>query len=297
MLVALLAASDASVALMSDGCSAGFVELVGAELSAAGFTITANAVQSPGEVARVRLTCTEGVVEVNLDDHVTDKRVERRVEHGTDSRADSRTAVQVVELLHASLAETRFRSREPVPDQVEAFLAAKEPQPPRAWWVGLLGGAFIAPGGFGTQPSVSGLLADQVGPVELLALLGATVHATTVHGLGGSAEAGIFDVRAAAGLPLSLGRFTIHPHVGAGVILVWAAGRADAGWVAQAGVTGAFAPSIGAAVEFRVLRGLAVVCAVEGVFAPAPIALKFGDGTGPQIGLPLVTVSLGVAAR
>lgn len=296
VLVALLAAGDVNVALLSEGCSTGFVTLVRDELTAAGLAVS-TAGEASRELARVRLTCVEGALEVRIEDHLTDKSVERRVERASaDPRADAKGALQVVELLHASLAEARYRS-EPVPEQVETFLETKEPAPARRGWAALFGGAVVAPGGFGTQPSVFALLGDEVGPVELSGMVGATVHASKLRGPGGSAEVGLLDASVGLGLRLPLPLGTLHPRLGLGALAVWAAGRAEQGWVASAGFTATFAGSLAVFWELPVLRHLALVCGAGVSVSPAPVQVLFADSSGARIGLPLIIASVGLGPR
>ncbi len=301
LLVALLLSAAPPVGLVAEGCDAPFVELVRTELSVAGLPATAMASGAPaeaGELLRLHLSCSDGAVDVAVDDHVTRKRVERRVSRPAEVRGATRAAVQVVELLHASLAEARFRTEGPVPPQVEAFLTAQEPEPPPpSWRVSVEAGVAVAPGGFGAQPHLAGTVARKAGTFELSARLAATVHATRLTGRGGSAEVGLLDARVTAGLPMALGPAILELYAGAGALAVWSAGRAGWGYVPRAGVTATFAPSLGFVATVWPLPWLGVTGVADVVLTPVPVRVRFPDGAGARIGLPVVSLGVGVRLR
>jgi hypothetical protein len=294
LLLAALAASDASVALHSLGCPAGMEELVGAELGAAGFSLKPSDAPGQGVVARIEVSCAEGAMTVRVDDLVTDKRVERRISMAAGARADSRAAVQVVELLHASLAEARYRPA-PVPQPVSRFLATKEPLALHAR-VGVVGGVLVAPGGFGVQPAVMASFSGFVGIVQVGGVFGATVHPRRFSGDFGFVEVGLLEARVTASLEVPWGRFFVHPRLGLGTLIAWAAGHAAPGYAANSLVAATFAASLGGLFEWPLTQGFSLIATADVAVTPFPLVLTLPQG-GATMGLPTLSFGLGAAFR
>ena len=295
------ALGGAGVTLVAADCPPALAERVRDELVACGLEVGEG---GPGDVARIELAChaEQRTLEVRIDDRLTDKLVARVLPlEGADARADARAALRVVELLHASLAETRLAhllKPAVLPAPVERFLDQKAPPPEPSWALGVRGGVAIAPGGFGAEPLVAAAVDRVLGRLELGARVAATVHATKLFGAGGAASVGLVDARAVASLGLELGtRVVVRPTLGVGALFVWATGRAEQGYAGRSVATPTFAPSVGVAAELRVLPWLALLAAVDVSVALPAVEVRFGDELAARIGQPLVVVSLGGVVR
>jgi hypothetical protein len=293
LLVLHAGATPGVVTVAPSTCPAALVDTIRAELVCAGFATEGSSAQ----LATVITRCDEpGRVLVRLEDDVTQKAVERSLALGADARQDARVAVQVVELLRASLAETRFASLMTVPEPVERFLAEQEV----AWRGELAAGAMLAPGAFGVQPSVSGALwrsqALRGWQLEFGALVEATVHATRLRATGGSADVGLIWPRVAIAASVELGGVWLAPRVGLGALLVWASGNADATHIATAGVAPTFAASVGVAARRQVTGWLALGLAADVAVAPFPVTVSLPQLT-TALGAPFFSFSLHAAFR
>jgi hypothetical protein len=286
----LAALGSAGVSLSADDCPPSLGALIRDELSVAGFS------SEGSEVAHIVAHCANGQAEVRIDDRVTQKTVERHFALLTDARAESRLAVQVVELLHASLAEARFTSRPPVPAQVETFLASRAPAPPSAWGATLAGGVVGGLKGLGVQPAVSGALTRRVLAVELGLGVAATVHATTLNSEAGRALFGLVQLEAVVGLPIERGAWCVVPSVGVGALAVWANGEAGKEYEPHFGVAATFAATIGCSVWREVNAWLSVGLNLDVTAAPAPVRIDAVNASA-SVGLPLASLSLGLRFR
>lgn len=294
LLLLLGAGATPGVVMVSPStCPTELVDTIRAELVCAGFATD----EGSPRLATVITRCDEpGRVLVRLEDDVTHKAVERSLELVADARQSARVAVQVVELLHASLAEARFASLVKVPEPVQRFLAEQE----LAWRGELAGGVMLAPGAFGVQPAVAGALwrsqALRNWQLEFGALVEATVHATRLKATGGTADVGLVWPRVAVAASIELGSVWLAPRVGLGALLVWANGSADATHVGTAGVAPTFAASVGVAARRQVTGWLALGLAADVAVAPFPVTVALPQLT-THLGAPFFSFSLHAAFR
>jgi hypothetical protein len=296
----ILAAAPDAVTLEASGCGPGLANSIRDELEAAGFP-TRLTEDRDAQVARVVVHCAASEVVVRIEDRVTSKAVERTLVLAEGPRSEVLAAIQVVELLHASLAETRFASLMPVPVRVERFLAQREPAPPGSWNLAAAGGVSWAPGGFGAQPSVSLELSRPVitgtpWRLEFGGEVNATVRASLLQGTGGQAEVGLVEPRALVAAAWEHDAWTVRPRVSAGALVVWAVGHAQGVYGASSGATATFQVAIGGSVSRPVTPWLALEAGVDLSVAPIAVQVQFPDST-TRIGAPLLTAQLGVVFR
>lgn len=295
----LAAAPLPDVTLASD-CPAGLVTAIREELEVAGFPTQLSADEG-AQVAHVDVHCVDASVVVQIEDRVTPKSVRRLLQLQSRARAEVLVALQVVELLHASLAETRFAALTQVPAPVVRFLEKREPAPPSPWKLGAGVGATWAPVGFGVQPSVSVEVSRAVSSwnsarLELGLLLTGTVHASLLQGTGGRAETGLVESRGVFALNFEKASWMIRPRFSAGVLLVWAVGHADTGYGANAGATATFEVGLGVSVSRAVTNWLALSAGVDVAITPFPVVVRLPDST-TRIGVPLVAAQIGAVFR
>lgn len=299
LLMLLGAPAVSGVALAPSSCDTELVKAVRDELHAAGFSFAPP--DDPSAIAQLRLNCTQGSLEARIEDRVTRKAVERQLSVAPGLRREAQAAVQVVELLHASLAEARFDSMfaVPIPKEVDRFLAEQEPG--GRWATGLLAGALFSPGGFGVEPTISGFVSRSVfhrsgWRLEVGGSALATIRASRLRGEGGSAEVGLLHAAAVVAVPLELGEWTLRPHLGVGALFAWASGHAEALYQPASGVTATFAPCLGLSLLRNVAPWMALSLGAEATGTPIPIRIQFPDVT-TLIGAPLFSASVGVAFR
>lgn len=300
VLLVLAAGSPPSVTLESSDCAPGLVTAIQDELEVAGFP-TERSSDVGAQVAHVDVHCVDANVIVQVEDRVTPKSVRRTLQLQPRPRAEVLVALQVVELLHASLAETRFASLTQVPAPVVRFLEQREPPAPSPWNLAVGAGATWAPIGFGVQPSVSAEISRAVSSwkparLELGALLTATVHASLLRGTGGQAELGLVESRGLVAVSFEQASWMIRPRLSAGVLLVWAAGHADVGYGAKSGATATFEVGLGLSVSRAVNSWLALNAGVDVAVTPFPVVVRLPDSS-TRIGLPLLAAQIGAVFR
>jgi hypothetical protein len=294
-LLLALASAPGPVTLAPTTCDPALRAALRDELLAAGFSVD----DAGAPIATIITRCdAPGRVFARVEDHVTRKAVERELEPGEGSRVASRAAVQVVELLHASLAEARFAALVDVPAPVERFLAAREVGP---WHTELGGGVLVAPGGFGVEPAVSAALwrSQRLGGwrVSVGALVDATVRATVLRSAAGEADVGLVAARVAAATDFDLGGLLqLSPRVGVGVLLAWASGRAAASNVGSIDAVPTFTASLGLTVSRQLTDWLALGLSADVGLTPFPIVVVLPD-LQATLGAPYVTVGLVVVLR
>jgi len=270
----LLAAAPAGVLLEVDGCPPQLTSTIHDELLAAGFS------GDSGEIARISTRCSAEAIQVRIEDRVTEKTVER--------------AVQVVELLHASLAEARARRRvAQVPAQVDAFLAQREEPASVPWSAGLELGAIGGLGAFGVEPALFGEISRPVWKVELGLSLAGTVHASSLSSLAGRALLGLALAQGTAALPVELGGFRLSPRLGLGTLVVWASGEASSAYQSSFGATAVFALTLGASLWRSLAPWLSAGLLLDVTAAPVPVRVEV-PGASTRVGLPLLALALGV---
>jgi len=299
LFLAVAAAAAPDVTLDSD-CPDGLVTAIREELEVAGFPTERSSVGGE-QVAHLDVRCVDASVVVQVEDRVTPKSVRRTLQLQARPRAEVLVALQVVELLHASLAETRFAALTQVPAPVVRFLEKREPPPPSAWNLAAGVGATWAPVGFGVQPSVSAEVSRAVSSwtaarLELGLLLTGTVHASVLQGRGGRAELGLVESRGVVAVNFEQGSWMIRPRFSAGVLLVWAAGQADTGYGARSGATATSEVGLGLSVSRTVTSWLALSAGVDVAVTPFPVVVSFPD-SNTGIGVPLVAAHLGAILR
>lgn len=292
-LLALLL-SAASVQLDAPQVSAELADAVRTELSTAGFSAEGEPV-----VARLALLPVDGAVDCTVEDRVTHKTVTRRLAYDpTAQRANRRLAVQVVELLHASLAEARFAPQPaPVPQAVNAFLDQRElpPSPPR-WRLEATGGVAVSSQGVEPWVSLGGRI--RIGPVEAGLNAGTVVQTWTITGALGHADLGLADARAIASVPLELGMVTLRPEVSFGALLAWATGHTDLrGYVGTTTTTTASAPGAAVNAELPLNEFLALTARAALTVALPAIKMQFSDSRVATIGQPMFVISVGLSLR
>lgn len=302
LLVLALGAAEPAVTLEAVDCPVTLVTAIRDELAAAGFT-TELASDAGAQVAHAALRCEEALVHVQLEDRVNPKSVGRTLPFSARPRSEVLIAIQVVELLHASLAETRFAAltQVPVPQPVVRFLEQREPTAPSPWNVAFGGGVTYAPGGFGAQPSVSAEVSRAIsswssGRLELGASLGATVGATVLRSTGGEADTGLVESRALLAAAFSQQGWKVRPRVSLGVLWVWATGRSEGLYEATAGATGTFEAGVGVSASRALTSWLSLTLGVEVAVTPFPIQVQLPDST-TRIGVPILGAQLGVVFR
>lgn len=291
--VAVLLSAAGGVSVDAPGCPPALQEAVQAELTAAGFELVSG--QAP--IAVVSLGCDEERgVKVRVEDAVTLKAVERRVELSPGPRGVMLVGVQVVELLHASLAEARWaREVTVVPAQVEQFLERREPVP---WRVELGAGALVSPGGFGAEPEV-GVSVWRSQPLvgwrlELGAQLDATVRATRLRSVGGTADVGVVLARLAVGASFEALGLSWTPRLGVGALLVWASGNAEGAYQAHTGVVPTALGLLGFSASRQLAAWVRVGLFIEGGGSPWPVVVLLPDGS-TSVGAGVFTASAYVA--
>lgn len=302
LLLLALGAVEPAVTLEAVDCAPSLVTAVQEELVAAGF-VTQLSADVGAQVAHVSLRCEVTRVVVQLEDRVTPKSVARTLERSARARSEVLVALQVVELLHASLAETRFASltQPPVPQPVVRFLEQREPPPSSPWRVAVGGGATFAPGGFGVQPSVSVDVSRAVNDwpsarLEVGAFLGATVGATTLRVVQGEADTGFLESRALLAVTLGKEGWSIRPRLSLGVLWVWAAGRAEGFYEPSTGVTGTFEAGLGISASRTLTPWLSLYLGVDAAITPFPVRVRLPE-IETVIGVPLISAQAGVVFR
>lgn len=290
----------AAVTLEAADCPPELTGSIRDELESAGF-LTSVGARAGAQVAHVVARCEGARVVVRIEDRVTSKVVERSLASVQGPRSEVLAAIQVVELLHASLAETRFAALLPVPPQVERFLAQREPPPPTRWNFAATGGVSWAPGGFGFQPSLSAAVSRPLTSgtgwqLELGGALTATVHATLLRGTGGEADVGLVEPRALLAVAFERGGWTVRPCVSLGALFVWAVGRAGGAYGAASGATGTFEAALGLSFSRALNPWLALSAGVDAAVAPVPVQVQLPDST-TRIGAPVLSAQLGVVFR
>jgi len=284
----LLAAAPAGVLLEVDGCPPQLTSTIHDELLAAGFS------GDSGEIARISTRCSAEAIQVRIEDRVTEKTVERAFPQLGGPRAENRLAVQVVELLHASLAEARARRRvAQVPAQVDAFLAQREEPASVPWSAGLELGAIGGLGAFGVEPALFGEISRPVWKVELGLSLAGTVHASSLSSLAGRALLGLALAQGTAALPVELGGFRLSPRLGLGTLVVWASGEASSAYQSSFGATAVFALTLGASLWRSLAPWLSAGLLLDVTAAPVPVRVEV-PGASTRVGLPLLALALGV---
>lgn len=294
LLLVMMRASEAVVTIAPSTCAPALLETIRAEFAAAGFATGA----SDTHLATVIMRCDDQAsVLARVEDKVTQKAVERSFEPSTDPRGNTRVAVLVVELLHASLAEARFASLVKVPEPVERFLSEREAP---IWRGELAAGAMMAPGRFGVQPALSATLwrvhALRDWKLEVGALVEATIHATRLPSSAGSADLGLLAPRLVVAAAFEVGGVLVAPRLGLGALLVWASGNADVRHTASAGIAPTFAASLGVAASCQLNGWLAVGLGADASVTPFPVTVAMPDST-TRIGAPFFSISLYAAFR
>ncbi|MDP1821697.1 MAG: hypothetical protein Q8L48_00565 [Archangium sp.] len=305
LVLVVLAGVDAlppspSVILEAVDCPEALTAAIRDELEVAGFP-TLVASRSAPQVASVIARCTGDQVVTRIEDRITSKSVERTLAWTAGPRSEVLVAIQVVELLHASLAETRFAALTHVPLPVERFLAEREPTPPTPWEFSAAGGVMFAPGGFGVQPAVSAEVSRAVSSspawrLEFGAALAATVHATVLRSTGGQADVGLVESCALAAAAFERGGWTARPRVSLGVLLVWGVGRAGGDYGAASGATATFEVGLALSLARAVTSWLSVKAGLGVAVTPFPVQVRLPDAT-TSIGLPVLSAQLGVVFR
>ena len=302
LLLFALGAVDPSVTLEATDCAPSLVTSVQEELVAAGF-VTLLSADVGAQVAHVSLRCEGARVMVQLEDRVSPKSVGRTLMLSPRARSEVLVALQVVELLHASLAETRFASltQPPVPQPVVRFLEQREPPRSSLWSVAVGGGATFAPGGFGLQPSISVEVSRAVsewpsGRLEVGALLGATVGATKLRVVQGEADTGLVESRAVLAATFGREGWSIRPRLSLGVLWVWAAGRAEGFYQPSTGVTGTFEAGLGVSAARTLTPWLSLHLGLDVALTPFPVRVRL-PALETIIGVPLISAQTGVVFR
>jgi hypothetical protein len=271
------------------------------ELEAAGMSTQLE--EGEAQVAHVTVHCEVTRVIARVDDRVTSKSVERHLELTPGARGDVLLALRVVELLHASLAETRYAALAQVPAPVGQFLAKREPPPPPSRWeFALTGGFTYAPGGFEAQPSISGEFARSVKAwsslqLELGGMLSATVRASKLRSSAGAADMGLVEPRGQVALAWESSGWSLRGRFSLGMLLVWAVGREATGiWGAQAGATTTFELGLGVSATRALTDWLSLRAGVDVAIAPFPVRVLIPEA-GASVGLPILTLQLGLVFR
>ncbi|MFT3842050.1 MAG: hypothetical protein QM723_33980 [Myxococcaceae bacterium] len=296
MSTALLALmlSAASVQLDAPQVSVELAEAVRTELATAGFSAEGEPV-----VARLALLPSEGAIDCTVEDRVTHKTVTRRLAYDPAApRANRRLAVQVVELLHASLAEARFApTPAPVPTAVNAFLEQREPPPsPPRWRLEASGGVAVLSQGIQPWVSLGGRF--RIGPIEAGLYAGAIAHTWTVSGELGSADLGLADARVVASVPFDAGWVTLRPELSSGALLAWATGHTDLhGYVGTTGTATAAAAGAALNAELPLNDFLALTARAALAVAVPAIKMQFADTRVATIGQPMFSISIGLSLR
>ncbi len=281
----LVTMAAAGAPLEVTGCPATLGPTVQDEYALAGL--------QPDAVARVALRCEAEDVEVLIVTPAGLRRT-RALRRGTDPRGEVRVAVQVVDLLHAVLAEERFSEPPAVAITQQPPIA---PRSPPSWSTTLAGGFTFAPGGFGVEPSVAASVNRGVGLFEFGVAARATVRGTTLAVDQGRALIGVFDAQARAGFPVEVGAWTLTPHAGVGVLAVWALGTATSeAWKGTFGVVPTFAIGAGLSAWRALSSWLLLGLGAEVLAAPLPVKVEL-PGAGAAVGLPMLAFELGVSLR
>jgi len=243
------------------------------------------------------------VVQAWIYDSVTGKMVFRQLllqrEKGPDAMASA--ALQVVELLHASLLEVRMRRRREAardaPPIVHKMVAARLDGPPRgpgrwsirgglwnAWSLGQAGSAggvslgmswrpvgWLSLGGEVFAPWISSRVGDHRGTAQVTALM--------LRGVGWIE-------------PFNRARVSPGLGVGAGSLLVGASGQAMAPNRAQTDWKAVALLSLSARLALRVSPSIRVLTAVVVDISFPEVAVLFGEDIVARIGRPLLAAAL-----
>lgn len=300
-LLLLFLAATPSVTLSVSECPDSMKQAIRDELEAAGMSTQLD--EGEAQVAHVTVQCEVTRVIARIDDRVTSKSVERQLELTPGARGDVLLALRVVELLHASLAETRYAAIAQVPAPVEQFLAKREPPPPPSRWEFVITGGFTyAPGGFEMQPSVSGEFTRSVKTwsswqLELGGMLSATVRASKLRSEAGAADMGLVEPRGQVALAWESSGWSLRGCFSLGMLLVWAVGREATGiWGAKAGATTTLATGLGFSATRTLADWLSLRAGVDVAVTPFPVRVTIPETTA-SIGLPIVTLQLGLVFR
>jgi len=288
-----LVLAGASVELEAPGCDVELVEAVRSELATAGFS-------GAGEqlVARLHLEPAEGAIDCTVEDRVTHKTVSRRLAYdATAVRANRKLAIQVVELLHASLAEARFAApKEPVPPAVDAFLEQREPPRESHWRADAAGGVAVL--SVGAEPWVTLAGRYRLGPIEAGVRLSSVVQAWRISGAAGTADFGLADARVVATWPVQVSLLTLRPEISCGALIAWASAHTEsAGYVGSAGVVTTAAPGAALNAELPLNDWLGLFArAALAVSLPA-IHVQFDTTRVASLGQPMFELALGLSIR
>ncbi len=285
------------------------------ELRAAGLeprvrdTITASAdhleleslarAESVGAVVRVHRE--GGRVSLWLTDRFTRKSSVRTVEWTGDHAL---LAVQVVELLRASLLEIDLPSTPPpelAPPPAVRRLAARPSQPARAESFGvgffLGGGVSLSVGGVDPAPMIRADMSLSLGRWARLALVGQ--HAAMASSLGGPEGASrlhwtTLGASCAVRLRSADARFALDPGLVVGAVNVEASGSTTAPFVGRTAQLWGFYGALAVTGAAQVTAGIRVRVAVDvGLVAPAA-EVRFADRLVAVWGEMLVSAALGV---
>ncbi|MBL9039057.1 MAG: hypothetical protein JNG84_11115 [Archangium sp.] len=291
--LALMLLGDVStVQLTETSCGALLSARVGAELRAAGFVIA----ERDAALARIHLECEGAKLTIHIDDQLTDKRVSRQTIAPVDARARAQAATHVLELLHASLAEARFRHA-PVPPAVDTFLGPEPDQRPRLWRATLLGGVLVAPGRIGVLPAAWVEVGRRLGPLELSARLGVGLQTARFTGDEGTTDVGLALATVQVAWPFQLDALHVQPRLGLSGLGLWAAAVANLGFDGKAVVATTPAATVGVDVERALLPWLALRVSADVSLAPVPLQVRFPVSSPASAGLPLLSLAIGASVR
>ncbi len=297
--VLLAAAAPGLVGVFAKGCDAALEARLVSELRFEGFEpvhLEPDAPRAQGELARIAVRCAadEHRALARIEDHLTEKRVERSVPlDGRDPRGFISAALRIVELLHASLAEARYTPRlQEVPEPARSLI---EPPQPSRWHVEVGFAVLGATAVIGAEPGLQVAVTRVLGPVELSAEATFSIYGTRIVGTGGSADVGLGIARAVLALPLASGPLVLRPQLGLGVLAASAVGHASPTYDASTGVASAPSASFGVSASWAASPWVDVRSSVAAGVSFPSLTLRFPDSSDRDFGQPYVFGSLGVS--
>lgn len=259
--------------------------------------LTVAGLESDDLLTEVSVRCAGAEVDVALRDVASGREHRGALRLGPDARGLTRVAVQVVDLVRASLAEARFSGLlAPVVHAAPAPPPAP-PRPPSALrgWLG--GGATLAPGGLGLQPSLAGEVSYALGSLELGLGAWATVRAARLVGTVGRAEFGVGGSQVVGAVTLEHGAWTLTPHMEVGVLVAWGLGEATAlAWEGRLATAATLALGLGVSAWRAVGTGVSVGVVVDARLTPVPVRVEL-PGAAARVGLPVLAAGLALRFR
>lgn len=273
------------------GCEPTLVSVVNDELAVAGFDL-----ESSG--TSLVVTCSGERVQVELFSDRDGRHDTTELVLGTGERAQVRLAVQVVDLLHASLAAERFRGLLLPPPSVVVPPDPEAPSEAGTGWVGAVqAGAAIDPRGVGAEPLLSANVARRWARWEIGVGLSSTVHGALLEGSSGAARFGLATGTLQVQHVWTFGSWTLAPRLGLGALVGWAFGeRPTPAYLATAGAVPTFVASAAVSGWYQLVPAIGLGVSVEVFAAPFPVRVQI-PGAEALMGLPTVALLAGARFR